>query len=189
MKKLLLLLVMLLTVCSSAFAADNEVTEVSPDYQAVLGGGNAVVELTDKAVMAAVANLKVYKNMNAVVLPKGMEKYHVIRAGKEQAFLIIPHFSKTRLKVMNAASLKKEGEMKGELEGRSIVLFCNKGDAIVNLMVRSGYGIQLVNFVPEAEEQQENGRPGLMIIPERKKRYLKDVTEFIRHDGDIINLE
>jgi len=188
MKKICLLLVMILTVCASAFAAD-DVPAVSPDYQAVLGGGHAVVELTDNAVMAAVANLKVYRDMNAVVLPKGIENYRVVRAGNEQAFLIIPHFVKTRLSVLNAATRKKEGELKGDLEGRSIVLFCNKGDAVVNLLVRGGYGIQLVNFVPEAEEQQENGRPGAMIIPERKQRYLKDVTGLVRHDGDIINFE
>ena len=75
------------------------------------------------------------------------------------------------------------------MEGRSLVLFCNKGDAVVDMLVRSGYGIQLVNFTPEAEGIQENGQPGEMIIPERKQRFLKDVTDRIRHDGETISAE
>ena len=60
MKKLLLGLCVLLTLCTSAFADEVDKSDVATDYQAVLGGGNAVVELTDHTVMAAVANLKVY---------------------------------------------------------------------------------------------------------------------------------
>jgi hypothetical protein len=75
------------------------------------------------------------------------------------------------------------------MEGRSLVLFCNKGDAAIDMLVRSSYGIQLVNFTPEAEELQENGRPGSMILSERQQRFLKDVTAQIRHDGEMISVE
>ena len=75
------------------------------------------------------------------------------------------------------------------MEGRSLVLFCNKGDAMIEMLVRGSYGIQLVDFVPEAESLQENGQPGGMIIPERKQRFLKDITAQIRHDGKIIKVE
>ena len=189
MKRLMLLLCMLLAFCASAFAADDKDSEVAPDYQAVLGGGKAVVELTDRSIMAAVANLKVYPKLNAVILPAGLKDYFVIRAGKEQAFLIIPHYKRTRLTVRKAADGKKEGSLKGEMEGRSLVLFCNKGDAVIDMLVRSSYGIQLVNFTPEAEGLQENGQPGAMIIPERRQRFLKDVTDRIRHDGETISAE
>ena len=61
MKKILVMLFMLLALCASAFADDaDDKVEIAPDYQAVLGGGRAVVELTDREVMAAVAHLKVY---------------------------------------------------------------------------------------------------------------------------------
>ena len=189
MKKLLLMLCMLLSLCASAFADDVDKSDVAPDDQAVLGGGNAVVELTDHTVMAAVANLKVYPKLNGVILPSGLKNYFVIRTGKEQAFLIIPHYKKTRMIVRKAATGKEEGVLKGEMEGRSLVLFCNRGDAMIDMLVRSGYGIQLVNFVPEAEELQENGQPGGMIIPERRQRFLKDVTGRIRHDGEMISME
>ena len=189
MKKLLLMLCMLLTLCASAFAADIDKSEVAPDYQAVLGGGNAVVELTDHNVMAAVANLKVYPKLDGIILPSGLKNYFVIRAGKEQAFLIIPHYKRTRITVRKADTGKAEGSLKGEMEGRSLVLFCNKGDAMVDMLVRSSYGIQLVNFIPEAEDLQENGQPGGVIIPERRQRLLKDVTGRIRHDGEIIKVE
>ena len=189
MKKLLLGLCVLLTLCTSAFADEVDKSDVATDYQAVLGGGNAVVELTDHTVMAAVANLKVYSKLNGVILPSGLKNYFVIRTGKEQAFLIMPHYKKTRITVRKAATGKKEGTLKGEMEGRSLVLFCNKGDAMIDMLVRSGYGIQLINFVPEAEEMQENGQPGGMIIPERRQRFLKDVTGRIRHDGEIIKVE
>ena len=189
MKKLLLMLCMLLTICASAFADDADKSDVATDYQAVLGGGNAVVELTDRTVMAAVANLKVYPKLNGVILPSGLKNYFVIRAGKEQAFLIMPHYKRTRITVRKAATGKAEGSLKGEMEGRSLVLFCNRGDAMIDMLVRSGYGIQLVNFVPEAEEMQENGQPGGMIIPERRQRFLKDVTGRIRHDGEIIKVD
>ena len=189
MKKLLLMLCMLLTLCASAFAADSVSSEVAPDYQAVLGGGNAVVELTDPNVMATVANLKVYPKLNGVILPSGLKNYFVIRAGKEQAFLIMPHYKRTRITVRKAATGKAEGTLKGEMEGRSLVLFCNKGDAMIDMLARGSFGIQLVNFVPEAEELQENGQPGGVIIPERRQRFLKDVTGRIRHDGEIIKVE
>ena len=189
MKKIMLMLCMLLCFCASAFAADANTSEVAPDYQAVLGGGNADVELTEQSVMAAVANLKVYPKMNGVILPSGLKNYFVIRTGKEQAFLIIPHYKRTRMTVKKAADGKKEGVLKGEMEGRSLVLFCNKGDAIVDMLVRSSYGIQIVNIVPEAEELQENGQPGGVIIPERQQRFLKDVTARIRHDGEVISVE
>ena len=127
--------------------------------------------------------------LNGVILPSGLKNYFVIRTGKEQAFLIMPHYKKTRITVRKAATGKKEGTLKGEMEGRSLVLFCNKGDAMIDMLVRSGYGIQLVNFVPEAEELQENGQPGGMIIPERRQRFLKDVTGRIRHDGEIIKVD
>lgn len=188
MKKLMLMLCMLLALCSSVLAAETD-TDVAPDYQAVLGGGNAVVELTDKTVMAAVANLKVYPKLNGVILPSGLKNYFVIRTGKEQAFLIIPHYKRTRITVKKAAGGKKEGTLKGEMEGRSLVLFCNKGDAMIDMLVRSSYGIQLVNFTPEAEEPQENGKPGAMIIPEQQQYLLKDVTARIRHDGEIIKVD
>lgn len=187
MKKLTLMLCMLLAFCTSAFAADNKDSEIAPDYQAVLGGGKAVVELTDGNIMAAVANLKIYPKLNAVILPAGLKDYFVIRAGKEQAFLIMPHYKRTRLTVRKAADGKKEGALKGEMEGRSLVLFCNKGDAVIDMLVRSSYGIQLVNFTPEAEGLQEDGQPGAMIIPERRQRFLKDVTSHIRHDGETIS--
>ena len=103
--------------------------------------------------------------------------------------MIIPHYKKTRMIVRKAATGKEEGVLKGEMEGRSLVLFCNRGDAMIDMLVRSGYGIQLVNFVPEAEELQENGQPGGMIIPERRQRFLKDVTGRIRHDGEMISME
>ncbi|MBR4908860.1 MAG: hypothetical protein IKZ43_07610 [Acidaminococcaceae bacterium] len=187
MKKFMLLLCMFLFFCIPALAADTDTSEVARDYQAVLGGGKAVVELTDQNIMAAVANLKIYPKINAVILPAGLKDYFVIRAGKEQAFLIIPHYKRTRLTVRKAADGKKEGSLKGEMEGRSLLLFCNKGDAVIDMLVRSSYGIQLVNFTPEAEDLQENGQPGEMIIPERKQRFLKDVTAHIRHDGETIS--
>ena len=180
---------MLLVLCASAFADEADKAEVAPDYQAVLGGGRAVVELTDREVMAAVANLKVYDKIGGVVLPYGLNNYRVIRAGKGQAFLIIPHYARTRITVRNAATRKEIGSIKKDLEGDSLVLFCNKGDTIVEMMVRSSYGIQLVSFEPDAEGLQENGKPGSVIIPERKEHFLKDVTERIRHDGDIVKVE
>ena len=189
MKKLMLLLCILLSFCVTGLAADADKSDVAPDYQAVLGGGKAVVELTDQSVMAAVANLKIYRKTNAVILPAGLNDYFVIRTGKEQAFLIIPHYKKTRMTVKKAATGKAEGSLKGEMEGRSLVLFCNKGDAAIDMLVRSSYGIQLINFTPEAEDLQENGQPGGMIIPERKQRFLKDVTAKIRHDGEMIKAE
>ena len=82
MKKIVFLVSMILTICAHCLAAGSEVSEIAPDYQTVLGGQNAVVELADKRVMAAVANLKIYDKMNAVILPKGLENYMVIRAGK-----------------------------------------------------------------------------------------------------------
>ncbi len=189
MKKLLVMLCMLLTFSAAALAAEANKSEVAEDYQAVLGGGNAVVELTDHAVMAAVANLKVYPKFNGVILPSGLKDYFVIRKGREQAFLIIPHYKRTRITVKKAADGKKEGTLKGEMEGRSLLLFCNKGDAEIDMLVRSSYGIQLVDFTLEAEDQQEDGKPGAMVIPERKQRFLKDVTFFIRHDGEVISVE
>ena len=189
MKKLMLMLCMLLSFCVTGLAAEADISDIAPDYQAVLGGSHAVVELTDQNVMAAVAHLKIYPKMNAVILPAGLKDYFVIRRGKEQAFLILPHYKKTRMTVRKAATGKAEGSLKGEMEGRSLVLFCNKGDAVVDMLVRSSYGIQLVNFTPEAEEMQENGQPGGMIIPERKQRLLKDVTAYIRHDGEMIKAD
>lgn len=190
MKKILVMMFMLLALCAPAFADDTEdKAEIAPDYQAVLGGGRAVVELTDKEVMAAVANLKVYDKIGGVVLPYGLNNYRVIRAGKGQAFLIIPHYARTRITVRNAATRKEIGSIKKEMEGDSLVLFCNKGDTVVEMMVRSSYGIQLVSFEPDAEGLQENGKPGSMIIPERKEHFLKDVTARIRHDGDIVKVE
>ena len=187
MKKLLVMLCMLLTFCASVFA--EEKSDIAPDYQAVLGGNKAVVELTDQNIMAAVANLKVYPKLKGVILPAGLENYFVIRKGKEQAFLIMPHYKRTRITVRKAADGKKEGSLKGEMEGRSLVLFCNKGDAEVDMLVRGSFGIQLVNLTLEAEELQEDGQPGAVIIPERKQRFLKDVTAHIRHDGEVIRME
>lgn len=189
MKKLLLMLYVCLSLCASAFAAEETKSEVTPDYQAVLGGDRAVVGMTDQTVMAAVANLKIYPKTKGIILPAGLKNYFVIRTGKEQAFLIIPHYNKTRMTVKKAADGKKEGSLKGDMEGRSLVLFCNKGDAAIDMLVRSSYGIQLVNFTPEAEELQENGRPGPMILSERQQRFLKDVTAQIRHDGEMISVE
>ena len=80
-------------------------------------------------------------------------------------------------------------KLKGDMEGRSLLLFCNKGDTMIDMLVRTVNGIQLVNFIPEAEELQENGRPGAMIIPERKQRFLKDVTAQISHDGEIVKVD
>ena len=189
MKKMLGLLSMLLMFCVSALAADANSAEVAPDYQALLGGDKAVVEMTDGKVMAAVANLKVYDKLDAVVIPKELKNYRVIRAGNEQAFLVIPHFARTRMTVLKASNRKEEGDLKGVFEGRSLVLFCNKGDAVIDMLVRSSYGIQLVNFVPEAEELQENGQPGGMVISERQQRFLKDITTQIRHDGEVIKVQ
>ena len=176
MKKLLLMLCVCLSLCASAFAAEETKSEVTPDYQAVLGGD-------------PVANLKIYPKTKGIILPAGLKNYFVIRTGKEQAFLIIPHYNKTRMTVKKATDGKKEGSLKGDMEGRSLVLFCNKGDAAIDMLVRSSYGIQLVNFTPEAEELQENGRPGPMILSERQQRFLKDVTAQIRHDGEMISVE
>ncbi len=189
MKKILTMALMLLAFCAQGFAANGEVTEIASDYQAVLGGDRAVVELTDHKVMAAVANLKIYSKMNAVMLPKDLKNYMVVRTGKEQAFLIIPHYAKTRMTVLNAMDRKKVGSLKGDMEGRSLLLFCNKGDTMIDMLVRTVNGIQLVNFIPEAEELQENGRPGAMIIPERRQRFLKDVTAQISHDGEIVKVD
>jgi len=189
MKKILATLFLLLMFCASALAAEANKSEVAQDYQDVLGGGNAVVELTDQTVMAAVANLKIYPKLNGVILPSGLKDYFVIRKGKEQAFLIMPHYKLTRMTVKKAADGKKEGALKGDMEGRSLVLFCNKGDAEIDMLIRSSYGIQLVNFTLEAEDLQEDGQPGAMIIPERKQRFLKDVTARIRHDGEVIKVE
>lgn len=191
MKKILLMLCVCLSLslCASTFAAEETKSEVTPDYQAVLGGDRAVVGMTDQTVMAAVANLKIYPKTKGIILPAGLKNYFVIRTGKEQAFLIIPHYNKTRMTVKKAADGKKEGSLKGDMEGRSLVLFCNKGDAAIDMLVRSSYGIQLVNFTPEAEELQENGRPGPMILSERQQRFLKDVTAQIRHDGEMISVE
>ena len=189
MKKCIVMLCMLLFLCTSTFAADGNTSDVAPDYQAVLGGGNAVVDLTDQSVMAAVANLKVYPNINSVILPSGLRNYFVIRMGTEQAFLIIPHYKRTRMTVKKAATGKAEGALKGEMEGRSLVLFCNKGDAMIDMLVRGSYGIQLVSFTPESEELQENGQPGGMIITERQQCFLKDITTHLRHDGEMIHIE
>ena len=189
MKKILATLFMLMMFCSSALAAEANKSEVAQDYQDVLGGGNAVVDLTEQTVMAAVANLKIYPKMNGVILPSGLKNYFVIRTGKEQAFLIMPHYKLTRMTVKKAADGKKEGQLKGEMEGRSLVLFCNKGDAEIGMLIRSSYGIQLVDFILEAEDLQEDGQPGAVIIPERKQRFLKDVTSRIRHDGEVIKVE
>ena len=189
MKKLMVMLCMLLSFCVPVLADDAGTSVVARDYQALLGGDKAVVELTDPNVMAAVANLKVYPDMKAVVLPSGLKDYFVIRAGQEQAFLIVPHYKRTRMTVRKAVTGKKKGSLKGEMEGRSLVLFCNKGDTMIEMLVRGSYGIQLVDFVPEAEALQENGQPGGMIIPERKERFLKDITTQIRHDGKIIKVE
>ena len=117
-----------------AFAEDIDKSDVAPDYQELLGGGNASVELTDRTVMAAVANLKVYPKLNGVMLPSGLKNYFVIRTGKEQAFLIMPHYKRTRITVRKAATGKAEGSLKGEMEGRSLVLFCNKGDAMIDML-------------------------------------------------------
>ena len=46
MKKLLLGLCVLLTLCTSAFADEVDKSDVATDYQAVLGGGNAVPRRT-----------------------------------------------------------------------------------------------------------------------------------------------
>ena len=189
MKKIMAMIVMLLALCSHAFAADGDVYKIAPDYQEVLGGSNASVELTDSRVMAAVANLKIYSNFISVLLPKGVKNYTVVRAGKEQAFLIIPHFANTRVNVMKAATRQKESSLKGDMEGRTLVLFCNKGDIMVDMLVRNPNGIQLVNFILEAEGLKENGRPGPVIIPERKQRFLKDVTEHITRDGEMISVD
>ena len=189
MKKFVVMLCLLLSFCVPALADDANSAVVAPDYQALLGGDKAVVELTDRNVMAAVANLKVYPELQAVVLPSGLKDYSVIRAGKNQAFLIVPHYRRTRITVRKSVTGKKEGSLKGEMEGRSLVLFCNKGDAVIDLLIRGSYGIQLVNFVPEAEGLQENGQPGDMVIPERKQRFLKDITAQIRHDGKIVTVE
>ena len=189
MKRLMLLLCMLLSFCVPVLAADANTSEVAPDYQAILGGGNASVEFTDQRVMAAVANLKVYPKVNSVILPSGLKNYFVIRAGKEQAFLIIPHYKRTRMTVKKAATGKAEGALKGEMEGRSLVLFCNKGDAMIDMLVRGSYGIQLVSFMPEAEELQESGQPGGMIFTERQQCFLKDITTQLRHDGEMIHIE
>ena len=189
MKKIVAMVCLLLAICSAAFAEDGNTMEVAKDYQAVLGGDNAVVELTDRQVMVAVANLKIYDKMNAVILPNGLKNYMVVRAGNEQAFLIMPHYARTRLTVSDAETRQKKGSFKGELEGRSIVLFCNKGKAMVDMLVRGTNGIQLINFVPEAEDLQENGRPGAMLIPERKQRFVKDVTAQVSHNGDIIHVK
>jgi len=189
MKKIVFLVSMILTICAHCLAAGSEVSEIAPDYQTVLGGQNAVVELTDKRVMAAVANLKIYDKMNAVILPKGLENYMVIRAGKEKAFLIMPHFLKTRMTVMKAATRQKEGSLKGELEGRSILVFCNNGDTAVDMLVRNENGIQLVNLILESEGLLENGRPGPVLIPERRQRFIKDVTAQISHDGEMVSVD
>ncbi len=53
MKKLLLMLCVCLSLCASAFAAEETKSEVTPDYQAVLGGDRAVVGMTDQTVMAS----------------------------------------------------------------------------------------------------------------------------------------
>lgn len=189
MKKFLTVLLMLLAFSSPVLAADADTSEVAQDYQAMLGGDKATLEMTNQNVMAAVANLKVYDKLDAVVIPKELKNYRIIRAGKEQAFLIIPHFARTRMTVLKAATRKEEGALEGVFEGRSLVLFCNKGDAVIDMLVRNGHGIQLVNFIPEAEELQENGQPGGMVISERKQRFLKDITTQIRHDGEIIKAE
>ncbi|MBQ9635899.1 MAG: hypothetical protein IJV12_06780 [Acidaminococcaceae bacterium] len=189
MKKMFAMVLLLLAFCSSAFAADANTSEVAKDYQAMLGGDNAVVEMTERNVMAAIADLKVYGKLDSVVLPKGLKNYRIIRAGNEQAFLIIPHFARTRITVLKAATRKEEGALKGVFEGRSLVLFCNKGDALIEMLVRNGHGIQMVSFVPEAEELQENGQPGGVVISERKQCFLKDITTQIAHDGEIIKVE
>ena len=190
MKKILVMAFMLLSmaVCATGFASDADSSATAPDYQAMLGGDNAVVEMTDSRVMAAVANLKVYDKIDSIVIPKDLKNYRIIRAGKEQAFLIIPHYAKTRMTVRKASTRKEEGALKGVFEGRSLVLFCNRGDALIDMLVRNGRGIQLVSFVPEAEPLQENGQPGGVVIPERQRRLLKDITTQLRHDGEIIKI-
>ncbi len=191
MRKVFAMITMLLVMAISApvFAADVDEAKVSPDYQELLGGGKAVVEMTDTRVMAAVANLKVYDKIGSVVLPKELKNYRIIRTGEEQAFLIIPHYARTRMTVLKASTRKQEGSLKGEFEGCSLILFCNKGDALVDMLVRNGNGIQMVTFTPEAEPVQEYGMPGSVIIPERQQRFLKDITAKIRHDGDIVSIK
>ena len=73
MKKLLLMLCVCLSLCASAFADDENKSEVTPDYQAVLGGGHAVVGMTDQTVMAAVANLKIYPKTKGIILHAGLK--------------------------------------------------------------------------------------------------------------------
>lgn len=189
MKKTAVLVFMLLSLTLSAFADDAGTAKAAPDYQHMLGGMNATVEFNDEQVIAAVANLKVYNTLDSVVLPKGIKKYRVIRAGSEQAFLIVPHFARTRMTVLKAATRKQEGALKGVFEGRSLVLFCNKNDAVVDILTRGGRDIRLVSFAPAAEELRDNGQPGGVVIPEEQRHLLKDITRDIPHDGDIIKVK
>lgn len=188
MKKTAVTALMLLSLTASAWAGDAGTAAAAPDYQHMLGGMNATVEFNDEQVVAAVANLKVYDKLESVVLPKGIKKYRVIRAGREQAFLIVPHFARTRMTVLKAASRKKEGALRGVFEGRSLVLFCNKDDAVVDILTRGGKDIRLVSFTPAAEELQENGQPGGVVIPADQQHLLKDITREISHDGDIVKV-
>ena len=189
MKKLLALVCMLLSLCVTALAADADTDVAAADYQRLQGGEYATVEFNERNVVAAIANLKVYNTLDSVVLPKGIKHYRIIRAGNEQAFLIVPHFAKTRMMVKAAATGKPMGALKGVFEGRSLVLFCNKGAVIVDLLVRSGHGTRLVNYQPEAEPNLADGQPGGVYIPDNQQRLLKDITREIRHDGDIIKVK
>ena len=189
MKKILAVAVMLMSLCITVWAADADNDVAAEDYQRLLGGEYATVEFNDRDVVAAVANLKVYDTLDSVVLPKGIKHYRIVRAGTEQAFLIVPHFVKTRMTVKDAVTGKEKGALKGVFEGRSLVLFCNKGAAVVDILVRGGHGTRLVNYRPEAEPSLADGQPGGISVPENQERLLKDITRDIRHDGDIVKIK
>lgn len=192
MKKIVLLLALLVSFCAAAFASDAGNAKIGRDYETFFGGPNATVEFTDRMAMAAVAHLKIYDTPDrAVVLPKGLKNYKVIRAGKQEAYLIIPHFAKTRMTVRNAATGKKAGALRGLLEGKTLVLFCDKNEAVVDLLVRNGSGsIQLVSWKAASGPNLADGQPGGIVTEPSQNGLLLDITSSFHHDdGNFVHVD
>jgi hypothetical protein len=192
MKKIFLLLAFLGTFCAVAFASDAGNAKIGRDYETLYGGPNATVSFTDGLVMAAVAHLKIYDTPErSVVIPKEVKNYKIIRAGKQEAYLIIPHFQKTRMTVRNLTTRKKDGTLHGLLEGKTLVLFCNKDETVLDMLVRNGSGnIQLVSWKAASGPDLADGQPGGVVLEPSQNGLLVDITGTIRHDdGNFINVE
>ena len=194
MKKIVLLLALLVSFCAAAFASDAGNAKIGRDYETFFGGPNATVEFTDRMAMAAVAHLKIYDTPDrAVVLPKGLKNYKVIRAGKQEAYLIIPHFAKTRMTVRNAATGKKAGALRGLLEGKTLVLFCDKNEAVVDLLADDEIAFIIcdANAGPTVFPTiLEDVLPGGIVTEPSQNGLLLDITGSFHHDdGNFVHVD